>query len=122
MPRAGSQNKTSLLLLASRARQHIRFPHNLSLLPSPNLYPDTPFLKNNSLFSFAIKCFLFCGLKKYIFFGCNWSELQHAGSPLVVVGRLPSSMWDLSSLTRDGTCILYIGRQILNHWTIREDP
>ena len=29
-------------------------------------------------------------------------------------------MWDLSSLTRDWTCTLYIGRQILNHWTSRE--
>ena len=28
-------------------------------------------------------------------------------------------MWDLSFPTRDRTCILYIGRQILNHWTTR---
>ena len=26
-------------------------------------------------------------------------------------------MWDLRSCTRDGMCILYTGRQILNHWT-----
>ena len=25
-----------------------------------------------------------------------------------------------SSWTRDRTCVLYIGRQILNHWTTRE--
>ena len=31
-------------------------------------------------------------------------------------------MWDLSSLTRDGTCTLCIGRQSLNHWTTREVP
>ena len=31
-------------------------------------------------------------------------------------------MWDLSSLTRDQTHVLYIGRQILNHWTTREVP
>ena len=31
-------------------------------------------------------------------------------------------MWDLSSLTRDGTCVPCFGRQILNHWTTREVP
>ena len=31
-------------------------------------------------------------------------------------------MWDLSSLTRDGTCVPCIGRQILYHWTTREVP
>ena len=29
-------------------------------------------------------------------------------------------MWDLTSLTKDRTCIPYIARQILNHWTTRE--
>ena len=29
-------------------------------------------------------------------------------------------MWDLTSLTRDQTCVRCIGRQILNHWTTRE--
>ena len=32
------------------------------------------------------------------------------------------SMWDLSSLTRDQTCISCIARWILNHWTTREVP
>ena len=31
-------------------------------------------------------------------------------------------MWVLSFLTEDGTCIPCIGRQNLNHWTIREAP
>ena len=31
-------------------------------------------------------------------------------------------MWDLSSLTRDGTCVPCIVRQILYHWTAREVP
>ena len=35
---------------------------------------------------------------------------------------LPYGMWDLSSLTRDGTCVPCIGRQILNHWATREAP
>ena len=29
-------------------------------------------------------------------------------------------MWNLSSLTRDGTYVPCIGRQILNHWINRE--
>ena len=35
---------------------------------------------------------------------------------------LPCSMWDLSSLTRDRTCVPWIGRQIFFHWTPREVP
>ena len=31
-------------------------------------------------------------------------------------------MWDLGSLTKDRTCILCIGRQILYHWTTKEVP
>ena len=31
--------------------------------------------------------------------------------------KLPLSMWDLSSLTRDQTHVPCIGRQIPNHWT-----
>ena len=31
-------------------------------------------------------------------------------------------MWDLSSLTRDQTCVPCIGSQILNHWTTRKVP
>ena len=35
---------------------------------------------------------------------------------------LPHSMWDLSSLTSDGTCIPCSGKQILDHWTPRKIP
>ena len=34
--------------------------------------------------------------------------------------ELPHGMWNLGSPTRDGTYVPCIGRQILNHWTIRE--
>ena len=34
--------------------------------------------------------------------------------------QLPHSTWDLSSLTRDQSCVPCIGMQILNHWTTRE--
>ena len=35
---------------------------------------------------------------------------------------LPECMWDLSSPTRDRTCIPWIGMQSLNHWTTSEVP
>ena len=31
-------------------------------------------------------------------------------------------MWDLSSLTRDQTCVACVARQTLNQWTTREVP
>ena len=34
--------------------------------------------------------------------------------------QLPHGMWDFSSLTRDRTHIPCTGRQIVNHWTLRE--
>ena len=34
----------------------------------------------------------------------------------------PGGMWDLRSLTRDGTHTPCIGRQSLNHWTARDVP
>ena len=37
-------------------------------------------------------------------------------------GLAPCVMWDLSSQTRDWTCIPCNGRWILNHWTTREVP
>ena len=37
-------------------------------------------------------------------------------------GFWPRGMWDLSSLTRDGTHTPCLGRQSLNHWTAREVP
>ena len=36
--------------------------------------------------------------------------------------ELSCSMWNLSSPTRDRTCISCPGRQILNHWATREAP
>ena len=71
-------------------------------------------------------CFSFF-LSFFFFFGCTGfccSKLS-----LVLVGflltcdtraSLRHSMWDLSSPTRDWTCVPCIGRQILNHGTTRE--
>ena len=57
-------------------------------------------------------------------------SLWHAGSLVVAHGlrscgaraSLPRGMWDLSSPTRDRTCVPCIGRHILNHWTTSEVP
>ena len=64
-------------------------------------------------------------------FGCIESSLQHWGtwlhhveSFILVLGlsslvhrlNCPQGMWDLSSWTRDGTCIPCLERRILNHW------
>ena len=35
---------------------------------------------------------------------------------------LPRGMWDLSSQSRDWTCVLCIARWSLNHWTTRKVP
>ena len=48
----------------------------------------------------------------FFHFGCTGSSL-HAGLYPVTYG---------SSLTRVWTCVLCIGREILNHWTTREVP
>ena len=74
--------------------------------------------------------------KKYIYiylfisvFGCIRSQLWRVGSFVMGCRLLSScstqaqllhSMWNLSSPTRDQTCIPCIRRQILNHWTTRE--
>ena len=76
-----------------------------------------------------------CPLKKNYLFGFIESQLQHTGSVLRCTG---SSLWHagfslvvvcgLSCPTPYGILIpwpgivLYVGRWILNHWTIREVP
>ena len=47
---------------------------------------------------------------------------EHVVCFVVARAKLPQGMWDLSSLARDGTHILCLERQILNHWTTREVP
>ena len=51
------------------------------------------------------------------FMGSRASGFSSGGTQ----AELPCGVWDLSSLTRDQTCIS-IERQILNHWTTREVP
>ena len=62
------------------------------------------------------------GLCRFCHAGClvvayRLSTLWQAGSAAGAQAYLPHHMWDLSSLTRDWTQVLCIGRQILNHWT-----
>ena len=66
---------------------------------------------------------LFCFVLFLTIFGCAGSSLQHTGfSSCGAQAKLPCSMWNLSSLTRDRSHIPCIGRWILNHWITREVP
>ena len=49
-------------------------------------------------------------------------QASRAWASVVAVCGLSCSVACGSSLTRDQTCVLCIGRQILNHWTTREVP
>ena len=55
---------------------------------------------------------------------CVGSSLWFPDLQLWHTGLVALQPKDLSFLTRDQTCILFIGRWILNHWTTREvsDP
>ena len=58
-----------------------------------------------------------------LLFGCAGSLLPHWLSLVVVLGfRLPRGIWDLSPSTRSQTCVLQIGKLILNQQTTREVP
>ena len=48
--------------------------------------------------------------------------LTVSGLSCYMWAQLPCGTWGLSSLTRDRTCVLLIGRWILNHWTINKVP
>ena len=50
----------------------------------------------------------------------HWVLLHQTGFSSCVWAWLPHSMWDLSSPTRDQTCVPCITRWILNNWTTRE--
>ena len=98
--------------------------------------PPSLFLSLASLFSETQQycvCVFFniFSFKKILFiFGCAGSWLQHSGCFFALHGlsscsmqaSLPQGTWDLSSLTRDQTHVLCIGRHILNQWTTRKVP
>ena len=115
--------------------------HCVSVYNTPGMSSD-PTLLLEILFIFPSPKQLMYGQKKspvrythththilytYIYiFGCAWSSLQSTGSRMfgfsscIMQTYLPHGMWDLSSLTRDQTCIPCIGRQIPHHWTTRK--
>lgn len=66
---------------------------------------------------------------------CGTPQVLHCGVTLPVAGRLlsscsgqaqshphPTSIWDLSSLTRNQSHVFCIGGWILNHWTSGQVP
>ena len=70
--------------------------------------------------------------KKYLFIYLAVSDLSCGTCRIFAVlcrlsscgkqAQLPWVMWDLSSLTRGGNCILCIASWICNYWTTREVP
>ena len=75
--------------------------HKLQSLPSSLSLPT---------FSLSLRCLLLLQNRG------SWCT----GSVVVVHGFSCPEAWDLSSQTRDQTCVPSTSRQILNHWTIRE--
>ena len=73
--------------------------------------PPSVFKGSRALLHLTLWGFLLWFGLIYAFIGCNGSSLQHAGS----VAVMPCSMWDLTSPTKDQTCIPCIGRQVLNN-------
>ena len=74
--------------------------------------PPSVFKGSRALLHLTLWGFLLWFGLMYAFIGCNGSSLQHAGS----VAVMPCSMRDLTSPTKDQTCVPCIGRQDLNNW------
>ena len=81
-------------------------------------------IKHRKSFASAWVCFVLAalglsGVSLHLTESCVVTHgLSHCGSQ----AQLLCGMRDLSSLTRDQTCVPCIARQILNHWTTREVP
>ena len=58
----------------------------------------------------------------FLFFFLAFYSCIYLAASGLSCGARALSMWDLSSLTRDRTCVPWIGRRILNHWTTGEFP
>ena len=62
-------------------------------------------------------CWVFPCSVGALHWGRGFLQLKHVGaSSCGMQASLLCSVWDLSSPTRDQTCILCFGRQIFNHW------
>ena len=81
---------------------------------------DTSLIVGSSLLSLL----LCLKKKKSIYLWLHWVFIA-AGEVLSSRGaraQLPSSVWGLSSSTRDQNCVPCIGSRILNHWTRSKVP
>ena len=102
---------------------------SVALSPSTAFYsPHHCFLLSIPVFIAAHRLSLVAALGDFSSWWCKGFLLQNTGSRACRLSRcsvwvqLPHGMWDLSSLTRNRTCVPCIERQILNHWTTREVP
>ena len=69
---------------------------------------------------FFLSLWIYLWLRKVLAVACG---ILSTSSLLGLKGGLwPCCMWDLSSRTRDQTCVPWIARQILNHWNTKAVP
>ena len=85
-------------------------------LPKMTTEVFSSFFKKKFLYLCLAVSGLSCGMQDLSLWNVGFSLVEACGLICPVVCGNPSF------LTRDQTCIPYIGRQILNHWTIREVP
>lgn len=92
---------------------HHRYPHLISMFFSDQPSWKSLFKKTKNTF------YLFIYFNDYISF-INSYDIKY--SFILLILAVPSSMWDLSSTTRDWSHVPCFGRQVLNHGTTREVP
>jgi len=106
---------TSLGVIISRAI-HLAVNDIISIFLWLSSIPS--YICTTSFFCLCWVIVAVCGFLPLWSTGCRICGL----SSCVRWAWLPGGMWDLSYLTRNGTWVPCIGRQILSHWTTREVP
>ena len=88
----------------------------------PPSFPPAPFKSPQQVIKINERLFIFF---KHFLMWTNFKVFTEFVTTLLLFYVLvfwPQGMWDLGSLTRDGTCTPCTGRRSLNHWTAREVP
>ena len=106
----------------------ISFMPNFSIsliVPFPCLLKIVKCFTLDSFFFFWLCCVFFIAAQGLSLVAVRGFLLFSRAFRLSNCGKqayLPHGMWDLTSLTRGGTCIPCSERWILNHWTTRQVP
>ena len=128
----GTRDQTANILGSQKKDQSSRKSSTFALLTTPKplmVWITQVLAKLNSYFIWLHQVLVVAHrISVGFLLSCGWQVLEYAGSVVAACGLSPSclplpcahSMWDLSSLIRDQTCIPCIGRQVLNHWTSKK--